>query len=109
MQVGEHDRPILGWHVLHGVDGQDRVELRRVRQVLQRNLLERGSDPSCLRLREHPCGLVIPTTRRPAAATVAKYRPVPHGASSTTLPDGTRPITRSTHCRWLSPGYSLAW
>ena len=47
-----------------------------------------------------------PATRTPAAASIGKYLPVPHGASSTVLPGGIRRSTRATHPRCVPEGYS---
>jgi hypothetical protein len=42
--IGQHARPVFGRDVLHRVDGQDRVELAGIRQVLQRYALEGEGD-----------------------------------------------------------------
>ena len=51
-----------------------------------------------------PADWSAPATRWPAAASIAKYLPVPHGASSTVPPGGIRPSTRATHSRCMSQG-----
>ena len=51
-----------------------------------------------------PADWSAPATRCPAAASIAKYLPVPHGASSTIPPGGIRPSTRATHARCTSHG-----
>ena len=51
-----------------------------------------------------PADWSIPTTRRPAASTIGKYRPVPHGASSTDPPGGQPSSSRLTNRRWASIG-----
>ena len=54
-----------------------------------------------------PADWSTPATRTPAAASIGKYLPVPHGASSTVAPGPIRRSTRATHSRCTSQGILL--
>jgi len=51
-----------------------------------------------------PADWSTPATWWPTAASIGKYLPVPHGASSAVPPGGIKPSTRATHFRCTSQG-----
>jgi hypothetical protein len=106
VQIGQHAGPVFGRDVLYRVDGQHRVEPAGIRQLLQRGALEGDGDARARARASMPADWSTPATRTPAAASIGKYLPVPHGASSTVAPGPIRRSTRATHSCCMSQGYS---
>ena len=57
-QIGQHAWPVFGRNMLHRLDGQDRVEPGRIRQILQRCALNGECDAPRPGPRQHARRLV---------------------------------------------------